>query len=480
MEKYMGNKSKLCETIYTEIIKFNRGGKINSFFDPFAGTTNVSRYFKKKKVNIVCNDINDFSYILGQTYVKNNSVPEFLDLYSKNEYFKRNIEEIITTKVFNDKIKLLLEDNKKTINNICDFKKNAKFCEVFTYLTYFASKKDYDESHSFDIITNYYCENGTNSRYINLVYKKSLDNILKNTNNSKVKKTIEKFYRYPYDIKYLRKGLNGINEKEDTITFLKLENIINKKNLVGVRKFFSIEHGLRIDIIYNTICYWKDAGYISESEYYVLLTSILETVTLFSNTSATYQAFYKDYRSNTQQRFRLVIPEIDKTKIKADIYKLDAKIIIPEITADVMYLDPPYNWRQYDSNYHLLNTIARFNDLEDKNKFKSEIIGASGENRAQKSHYTSFNIKTTFEANLLNLINSSKCEIVALSYSDSKSNHKRGDIVITIDRLKSFFGNKKAFSAYKIIEIKSTKFESRKGNKKEPINELLFLARKIV
>lgn len=66
MEKYMGNKSKFCERIYDEINNVYPLHPSMSFFDPFSGTTNVSRYFKKKGLNIICNDINDFHMYLAK------------------------------------------------------------------------------------------------------------------------------------------------------------------------------------------------------------------------------------------------------------------------------------------------------------------------------------------------------------------------------------------------------------------------------
>lgn len=146
---------------------------------------------------------------------------------------------------------------------------------------------------------------------------------------------------------------------------------------------------------------------------------------------------------------------------------------------DIIYLDPPYNWRQYDSNYHLLNTIAKFNEIKDKQLFQNQIVGASGENRVQKLKYTSFNTRSTFKDLLLCQLAKTKCKYVILSYSDSSSNHEKSKIYNTINEIESFFANKTLFKYFKTIKIKSQNFESRKGNKKEKINELLFIAEKI-
>ena len=48
------------------------------------------------------------------------------------------------------------------------------------------------------------------------------------------------------------------------------------------------------------------------------------------------------------------------------IYNEDINTLIKNTKHDVVYLDPPYNHRQYSGNYHILETIAK----NDKPKIK--------------------------------------------------------------------------------------------------------------
>ena len=50
------------------------------------------------------------------------------------------------------------------------------------------------------------------------------------------------------------------------------------------------------------------------------------------------------------------------------VYKEDSNELIKKIEGDILYLDPPYNQRQYSANYHLLNTIALYDNFEPKGK----------------------------------------------------------------------------------------------------------------
>ena len=53
---------------------------------------------------------------------------------------------------------------------------------------------------------------------------------------------------------------------------------------------------------------------------------------------------------------------------KNQVFQKDANQLIQEIKGDILYLDPPYNARQYGANYHLLNTIAKYDTFVPKGK----------------------------------------------------------------------------------------------------------------
>lgn len=481
MEKYMGNKSKICQQIFEVTSKVMLDSSDFTVFDPFAGTTNVSRCFKKKGINVICNDINDLSYVLAKCYIECCSIPTFENLFEHPEFAQKINDALNSENInFEELINLLIQDNRNTTDS--DFMeciRESNYLRVLVYLTYIASEEDWGDNYSpYYLLQKNYCEHGAHSKYLNQVHKKTIVNLRKRFQEKSPQQIlIDKFLKYPHSTKHLIE-LSELLLKDNEFETKQIVDDLLSKNLVGKRRFFSIEHGKRFDIILNLINYWHINELINDIEFYVLLTSVIESIAIFSNTSATYQAFYKDYRANTMQRFRLVIPEIDTTEIESEIYQEDVCNLVPSITADVLYLDPPYNWRQYDSNYHLLNTVAKFHKITDWKDFEKGIVGASGENREKKLNYTSFNTKKDFGKLLLEIIENSPCKTIVLSYSDSKSNHERDEINATLDVLNAFFSDKEKFECYQLYKIQSVNFESRKGNKKNGINELLFVAKK--
>lgn len=185
------------------------------------------------------------------------------------------------------------------------------------------------------------------------------------------------------------------------------------KNLDSPRMYFTDENGMKIDAIRAKIQNWKDDGIITENEFYILLTSLIETVPYFANISGNYAAYLKRWDPRALKPIRLKIPAILKSKRKNKAFKEDANRLIRKITSDILYLDPPYNSRQYAPNYFLLELIAEgwFNG------HKPEIYGKTGMRPYddQKSDFCQKNnVLTTFE----DLINNANAKFILLSYND--------------------------------------------------------------
>jgi len=181
----------------------------------------------------------------------------------------------------------------------------------------------------------------------------------------------------------------------------------------GGRQYFSDENALRIDTFRNLFEEWKDEKKISEFEYYYLITSLLKGVNLVSNVSGTYAAYLKTWDKRALNPLKLEAVKIIPSKNKNKVFKRDANELIKEIHSDILYLDPPYNGRQYASNYFILELIA-----EGWFKEKPKIYGETGmrEYDHQKSKYCSKNFALNTLEDLI--LNSSKAQYIILSYNN--------------------------------------------------------------
>lgn len=181
----------------------------------------------------------------------------------------------------------------------------------------------------------------------------------------------------------------------------------------GGRMYFTDENALKIDTNRTLFNEWRNAEIITELEYYYLITSLLRGVNLTSNISGTYGAYLKHWDKRALNSLVLQQVEIIESKNKNKAFKQDANELIKEIDSDILYLDPPYNSRQYASNYFLLELIAE--GWFDK---EPETYGETGMRKYdhQKSDYASKNKAINALDDLIKNSTNSKC--VLLSYSN--------------------------------------------------------------
>jgi len=137
------------------------------------------------------------------------------------------------------------------------------------------------------------------------------------------------------------------------------------------RMFFSIENANRIDGMRMKLEEIKPT--ITENEYYFLLASIIVSADTCANVPAIYGSFLKEYKKSAVNSIKLE-PIHTKTGIIKNnrAFQLDCVDFADKMgNVDFVYLDPPYNERQYSKNYHVLNYIARYDEA-------LEIYGKTG------------------------------------------------------------------------------------------------------
>jgi len=173
------------------------------------------------------------------------------------------------------------------------------------------------------------------------------------------------------------------------------------------RQYFSDSNGKRIDTIRQRIEKWKQSGKINGNMYYFLLASLLESADKVANTASVYSAFLKHLKANSQKEMVLLPADFIINGNEHRVFNMDSNHLIQQIEGDILYLDPPYNSRQYGALYHLLNTIARYDCFEPK--------GKTGLRDYDRSLYCRKNeVSKVFE----DLIKNAKFKYIFLSYSN--------------------------------------------------------------
>ena len=182
--------------------------------------------------------------------------------------------------------------------------------------------------------------------------------------------------------------------------------------------YFTIENARKIGNIRQEI----ENIEITENEKNILLTSLIYATDKVANTVGHYDAYRKII--DQTQPLKLLIPNIPTVNnVKNEVYCEDANKLIKRIETDVLYLDPPYNSRQYGDAYHLLENLVTWE--------KPEVFGVAKKmNRDHiKSEYCLKGASQAFE----DLIKNAKCKHILVSYNntgetkDSRSNARISD-----------------------------------------------------
>ncbi len=224
------------------------------------------------------------------------------------------------------------------------------------------------------------------------------------------------------------------------------------------RQYFSDENGRKIDAIRQKIESWKTSGRINENQYYFLLTSLLENADAVANTASVYGAFLKHLKKSAQKTLVLKPALFEINDNEHQVFNSDANSLISKIEGDVLYLDPPYNARQYGSNYHLLNTIAKYDKFTPK--------GKTGLREYERSRYCQKNeVKNVFES----LVKNANFKYIFLSYNNEGLMSKE-----TVEKTMRKFG-KYDVATIEYQRFKADKTENRNHKATETVEFLHIL-----
>lgn len=203
------------------------------------------------------------------------------------------------------------------------------------------------------------------------------------------------------------------------------------------RLYFSKENGQKIDAIRTQLETWKKQKSISEGVYFFLLASLIESADKVANTASVYGAFLKNLKKTAQKSLELKPAIFENTCQQHLVFQEDSNVLIEKIKGDILYLDPPYNSRQYGANYHLLNSIARYETFVPK--------GKTGLNDYLKSDYCA---KGKAIESLSNLLRKASFKYIFLSYNN-EGLISENDIKATMEKLGTYQLFQQHYSRFK-------------------------------
>lgn len=218
------------------------------------------------------------------------------------------------------------------------------------------------------------------------------------------------------------------------------------------RMYFQPKNAKKIDAIRQQIDSWFIENKLSEPEYFYLLSCLLSAVPYVSNIAGVYAAYLKHWDKRTYNDLCITPIEIIKSNVNCKSFNMDAIDLCKLHRFDLVYIDPPYNQREYISNYHILETIA---------KYDSPVIkGITGMRPYNKSAFCS---KSTVKNAFYNLFCQLKTKYAIVSYNNEG--------LLTTEELLSIFNE---FGKVKLYEYPYRRYKSKIPNNKTGLKEQLF------
>ena len=313
-------------------------------------------------------------------------------------------------------------------------------------------KETLKENNSKPLSENIFCDLFTGTAAVSKIFKNQVNKIIAND---------KEYYSFVLAKNYI--GNNKILKRKNQLIDL-LNNIKPVKSKIFInyapsggneRQYFSDYNAMKIDAIRSKIEEWKNEDFINEEEYFFLLASLLESADKVANTASVYGAYLKHIKKSAQKELILKPAEFEINENKHDIFNEDANTLIKKIKGDILYLDPPYNSREYGANYHLLNTIALYDDFTPK--------GKTGLREYKKSNWCK---KDKVYKELENLIKNADFKFIFLSYNDEG--------LLSLNQIKEIFEKYGKYDL-KSKTYKRFKADNNRFNKKDETTEYLHI-----
>lgn len=245
----------------------------------------------------------------------------------------------------------------------------------------------------------------------------------------------------PYSKEKIIRIIREYNEKQVAEDNYMSQNFANT--------YFDLEDCRKIGFIREDIEKKYRFGEINKRERALLITSLLYGIDKIANTCGHYDAYRKGV--TYEKHLELGVPEPEENLNENNVcFHMDANELAGRLDVDLVYIDPPYNSRQYCDAYHLLENVACWE--------KPQVFGVARkmDRSGLKSDYCTKRAARAFEE----LIRSVHARYILLSYNNmaekgnGRSNAKISDedilrILGKKGKVKVFSEDYKAFSTGK-------------------------------
>jgi adenine-specific DNA-methyltransferase len=230
------------------------------------------------------------------------------------------------------------------------------------------------------------------------------------------------------------------------------------------RQFFTVENGRRVDYVRARL--ETLAPQIHHDDAMFLLASLVVSADAVSNVPAVYGCYLKQFKAKAMKPFRFIpIHTLSSPgRPGSNTFQSDVlhESLLTTVTTDLVYLDPPYNERQYSKNYFPLNMIVK---PPTQLEHEAPLKGVTG--IPSDCFLSPFCRKGTVEEAFQRLFERLKSPWIVLSYNSES--------LVSKERMMRWM---QRHGEVTVVERDYKRFKSFDYNQNKPIQEYLFFLRR--
>ena len=173
-------------------------------------------------------------------------------------------------------------------------------------------------------------------------------------------------------------------------------------------RFFQPHNGERVDAIRQAIA---DKGLTPDLEA-VMLVSLMEAADRVDSTTGVQMAYLKRWAPRAFNALELRMPDVlpRGSGGTCEALCMDALQAAQRVQADVAYVDPPYNQHSYLGNYHIWESLVRWD--------KPAVYGVACKRMDVRERQSVFNSRPRFRAAMQQLLESVRAPVIVVSFSN--------------------------------------------------------------
>ncbi len=175
-------------------------------------------------------------------------------------------------------------------------------------------------------------------------------------------------------------------------------------------RFFQPKNGERIDAIREAIA-CKGLDPVLEA---VCLVSLMEAADRVDSTTGVQMAYLKSWSPRSFKDLALRVPDVlPGVGAPCEAHQLEAQDAAASLAGDVGYVDPPYNQHAYLGNYHIWESLVRWD--------KPDVYGVACKRVDCKERKSDFNRRPAAAEALRTFLAAADCRVIVASFSDAGS-----------------------------------------------------------